>query len=170
MLPGNLKRIGYLAKPHGIDGTMILRIEGEFEEELTEREFLFVSIDKTNIPFLVEEVRVAGDMAYVRFADYSSEDKIQFLKSREVRISSDYEPGKLPDPGFLEGFNFTDITSGKEGRILSFEENENNPLFHVISENQEYLIPVNEDFIVFIDNNNNLINLVLPEGLFDLED
>ena len=168
MFPKNFKKIGYLTKPHGIDGTMNMKTDGNYEDELLEREFLFLSVDGTMIPFSVSEVWVSGEHARVKFTEVSTENDIRLVKGKQVYIPS-IQKNSFADPESLEGFEFFDETSGKEGVIKEFEETELNPMLVVESEGKEYLLPFNEDFIIGFDPKARSLRFSLPDGIFDLD-
>jgi 16S rRNA processing protein RimM len=169
MFPENFKRIGKLSKSHGIQGTMVLKFEGNFSEDLYEREFLFVSIDATMIPFFIEEIRERGDDAFVKLQYLDSEKDASVVKGCDVYIptsSKDY----LSAPDILTGYVIRDETTGKEMKIKEYLDQQENPLFVVDLENREYMIPVQEDFIVFMDERKRVLKMKLPEGLFDVDE
>lgn len=167
MLPENLKYAGYITKPHGIDGTMVLKIEGEAEEDLLKREYLFLSIDETMIPFFIDEARISGDTAFIKFLDYNTGEDIKKLKGRKAFIETE-SMEEESDLKMLAGYGFKDTTSGREGVIIDYEEYNENLVFVVKSSGMEYLIPVNENLISSIDTSKKLIIMILPEGIFDM--
>lgn len=169
MLPENLINIGFVTKPHGIDGTMMVKTKGDFEEDLLKREFLFLSIDQTIIPFFIEEVRILADSAFIKFEGYYSENEIKILKGREVLIESKTSE-KNQDLKMLSGYRFKDEFSGREGVIVDFEEYNENLVFKVESNENEYLLPVSTEFILLIDAEKKFILMNLPDGIFNLED
>jgi 16S rRNA processing protein RimM len=168
MLPENLKYIGFLTKPHGIDGTIVMKIEEDAENDLLKREFLFLSIDNTMIPFFIEDARISGDTAFIKFLDYNSEKDSGQLKGNKVFIESE-TLGEESQLRMLVGYSFKDNTSGKEGVLTDYEEYNENLVFVVKSNEQEYLLPVNADLILYIDNKKKHILMALPEGIFDLD-
>lgn len=169
MIPEKLIRIGILSRPHGIDGTMLLRLSGNFEDELLEREFLFVSIDSTMIPFSIEDLRIIGDSAFVRFSEIDLQEKTYILRGKEAFIPRKSNTKSVELQSF-KGFAAKDETSGKEGQISGFFDTGNNPLFALESENHEYLIPANPDFFVSVDKKQRILTLRLPDGIFELDD
>ncbi|MBE0655752.1 MAG: hypothetical protein IH594_18270 [Bacteroidales bacterium] len=169
MIPENLIRIGVLTRPHGIDGTMILRISDNFVGELTEGEFLFLSIDRTMIPFFIEDLRLAGDTAYICFSEIVSGEQTEFLRGRDAYISSGSDDITGNYESFT-GFIIKDETSGREGEISAFYDNGDNPLFLMVSEGNEYLVPANPALIHTMNKKRRLLIMKLPQGIFDLGD
>ena len=54
------------------------------------------------------------------------------------------------------------------GKIIDIVENKNQDLFEVVVNEKRILIPIVDEFIVNIDNDNKKIVMNLPEGLTDL--
>ncbi len=168
MFPEHFKKVGFLSKTHGVHGTMVLRMERNFENDLIEREFLFVSVDGTMIPFFLEEYKPVGEDAYVKFKEINSENEAFVIRANGVYIPSEEEESL--DLHSFAGFRFMDETSGFSGIIVDFHEQEENPLFSVRIEENEFLVPVNRDFIISFDGEDEKIVFRLPDGIFDLED
>ena len=47
--------VGYIQKPHGLKGEVILIFNKEFKETVEELEFLFVEVDGGLVPFFIED-------------------------------------------------------------------------------------------------------------------
>ena len=47
--------VGYIQKPHGLKGEVILVFDKEFEETFEELEFLFIEVDGGLVPFFIED-------------------------------------------------------------------------------------------------------------------
>lgn len=168
MFPENFKKVGFLSKSHGVQGTMVLRMERNFEDDLTEREFLFVSVDGTMIPFFLEKFKMAGEDAFVKFREIDSEKDALVIKGKNVFIPAEEEDSI--DLHSLTGFIFLDETSGVSGIIVDYHEQGENPLFLVEIMGKEFLVPVQQEFIISLDVEDKQIIMRLPEGIFDLED
>ena len=54
------------------------------------------------------------------------------------------------------------------GKIIDVVENKNQDLFEVVFNEKRILIPLVDEFVVNIDNENKKIIMNLPEGLTDL--
>lgn len=170
MFPEHFKRIGLLSKTHGIHGTLVLRMGRYFNEDIDEREFLFVSVDDTMIPFSIEDIRMKGDDAFVKFAEISSEKEAILIKGRPVFIPSKEIDDHVNDPELLTGFILTDETSGNRAVITDYHDQPDNPLFSAEIGDREYLIPVHQEFIISVDFKEKSIHMRLPEGIFELEE
>lgn len=68
----------------------------------------------------------------------------------------------------LKGFIAVDETLGELGEIIEVNEYPQQFVATVNYQNKEILFPLNEDFIVEIDDEENILTLDLPEGLLDI--
>ena len=69
------------------------------------------------------------------------------------------------------GYNILDVSGKKIGEITAIDDSTENILFCIESANsgEEILIPLSDDFIEEINDNNKTITMNLPEGLLDLD-
>ena len=63
-----------------------------------------------------------------------------------------------------------DIHHGPLGEVIDVDTTTVNTLFVVEREEEELLVPAQEEFIVGIDQKQKLITVELPEGLLNLEE
>ena len=168
MIGEDCSQIGYLSKPHGVEGNLILRLNGSFADEIEPGESLFVEIDGALVPFFIEEITPIGEKAII---------KMEFIDSKPVaeRYISCKAFYKIKTDRFHKekanlylSWRFTDEVSGKSGEIKDYSDNEMNPSFLVEVEGKEALIPVSEDFVSQIDSGKKVLILKLPEGLLEL--
>ena len=173
MIRDHCSKIGYIAKPHGIDGNVIVRFDGEYADEIETGDHLFVDTDGTLIPFFIEEIRPLGDSAYIKFVFVDNERDARKLRGLHIYIAdADFpepEPDDIPSGSFFTDFTLVDENSGFSGTIEAFEDNPMNPLFRVNDGHHDVYIPAQKDFIIAIDRKKKVIRMKLPEGLTDLQ-
>ncbi len=164
--------IGVLKKIHGIHGEYLLKVQNIFPENLEKMELVFIDVDELPVPFFIETLRIKNDEnVFIKFEGINVEEKarefcgcsvlarkkdIQKLKNQEIRLDA------------LTGYTIIDQTAGSVGKITEINNNENNPLFIVKTEKKELLIPVNEDFILHLDEEKKEIEMNLPDGLLEI--
>ena len=168
MIREDCSKIGYLSKPHGIEGNMILRLNGNFAEEIEPGESLFVEIDGTLVPFFIEEITPMGEKAILKLEFINSKPIAERYSSCNAYFKIRSEFFKKESPGLYLSWMFEDEVSGKCGEIKDYSDNDINPSYIVDIEGKEALIPVSEDFISRIDIKDKKIYMKLPEGLLDI--
>lgn len=165
-------RVAACVKPHGVNGTVIVRTETGFTVDSVSYDFLFLEIDGGLVPFYVDEIREKGnDEAFITFEDVDTQEKARLLSNVPVFVMrnwlSDDEDGDIAI-GSLVGFDAFDSQKGHLGKIIRIEDIVNNPLFVISHQKQELLIPIVDDFIDSIDDEQRKVVFRLPDGLLDL--
>ncbi len=171
MIRDNCSKIGYITKPHGIDGSVVVRLNGPFADDIEPGEPMFIEIDGTLVPFFVDEIRPLTDMAYIKFGFVDSEKDAGKLRTFSVYTyheKSDHQPFQLSWAASLQGYRIVDENSGYSAIIDEYIDNPANPLFVVQMNDREVFIPVQEDFVVRINRKKKILYVNLPEGLTDL--
>ncbi len=171
MLRDNCSKIGLITKPHGIDGNVIVRLDGAFADDIEPGEPLFVEIDGTLVPFFVEEIRPMGDTAYLTFEFIRSAADADILRNRKLYADNEFlsriSPGMSPT-STLTGYLIKDENTGFTATVQDFIENPLNPLFLAVSAGKEFYIPAQEDLIRRIDRKKKILYMDLPEGFGEI--
>lgn len=164
-------KIGKLGKPHGIKGEVSFMFNDDVFDRV-ESEYLILEIDGIMVPFFMEEYRFrSDDNALVKFVDIDTLERAAELTGCDVYFERERaEQDEDADISFAQivSFEIVDEHSGKSiGKIDSVDDSTDNILFEL---ENGMLIPVAEEWIKEIDNNNKKIIMTLPEGLIDLNE
>lgn len=163
--------LGKISRVNGYDGSVIIRLEKGFIENIPEMESVFVETDGKPVPFFILSSDYNGsDILKIRFEGYESGEKAgEFTGCRVFLTSGD---AKVPHPGIspdIEGFRVMIAGSEFIGTVRGIIENPGQDLISILStENKEILVPLHDDFITGIDWKKKILKLSLPEGLIDL--
>ncbi|MFI3283353.1 MAG: ribosome maturation factor RimM [Rikenellaceae bacterium] len=164
--------VARINKLFGVDGEVIINLYDTFPESFTLDTPLFAMVDSLNVPLYCEKFERRGrSNAQVAFADIDNERRISEFMGMELYCTESDEPSEYADSDefFLEdlvGFKVT--ADAARGEIVDFYDNKNNPLFAMVLDGREVLVPAAEEFIVAIDFEGRHIEFSLPEGLLDL--
>ncbi|MFV0377973.1 MAG: hypothetical protein ACK5JD_11815, partial [Mangrovibacterium sp.] len=82
-------KIGYLQKPHGIKGEIVLQFEPEYEASLDEMPTLFLEIDGLLVPFFLRDEGLrfrSGETALLHFDWVDDEQQARKLCGNSVYI------------------------------------------------------------------------------------
>lgn len=168
MIREECSQIGYFAKPHGIEGNLIIRLNGNFADEIEPGEALFVEHDGTLVPFFIKEITPIENRAIIKLEFVNSETEARKLVSRKVYAKIDFTKIAQADTVFFESFRIIDTNSNREGIILEYISEELNPLYRCQFDTKEVLIPASSDFIISVDKAKKIVHMSLPSGLLDL--
>lgn len=163
--------IGYITKTKGLKGEVQLFFEFEEYEDL-DLDVLFLELNGKMVPFFVSSYKLyENKTGLFYFDDVDHVDKAQPLVKKKAYLPLSKKPERDEDEFYytdLKGFIAVDETLGELGEIIEVNEYPQQFVATVSYQNKEILFPLNEDFIVEIDDEDQIITLDLPEGLLDI--
>lgn len=164
-------QLGYIIKPHGLQGAVDVFIDSDFPENYKQLESVFVQKDELLIPFFIKSLKLKGAKATVFFEEVSSIDEATQLKSCAVFLPLNLLP-KLEGNAFyyheVVNFRVIDVVHGDIGLIKEVMNSGPQDYLVVIRESNEILVPVNDDIINSLDRKNKEMKVTLPDGLLDI--
>lgn len=171
----NCVKIGYVQKPHGIHGELVIRFQEEYYETLEEYPILFLEIDSLLVPYFIPEDGLrfkSGESVIVRLDWVDSDKKAKALCGLSVYVDQNdvFLSEDELSTNALVGYQLYDETLGLIGEITDVNDYSGNLLLSVDYEGREVLIPLNEELMVRLDEDLQEIELRIPEGLFHLDD
>jgi 16S rRNA processing protein RimM len=167
--PGIL--IGQITKTSGFEGTVIVRLEKRFIENIPEPESVFLQVEGRPVPFFIDSLEYSGgDILKLTFTGYDSTEKVSEFRGCNVFLTSG-SPEKEADPGLLilKGYSVFDADKNTVGIVKEVISNPGQFLLDIeTSGGKQVLVPFHEDLIVSIDNRRKKIIMELPEGLREI--
>jgi len=168
-------KIGYIQKPHGVNGELVLRLDGQYSGTLEDVKTVFLKIDGLLTPFFIvdDSVRFStGESAFVMFEWIEKERQARNLAGLSVFVrNEDLNFGdELFDVLMLKGFMLFDQLKNQIGRINTVNDYSGNVILEVDHSGKEILVPFNEDFLIELDTHRKYIVLDLPGGILNLEE
>ncbi len=156
---------GKFLKPHGTKGEIGLL--GDSFTLGDECDFVAVDIDGILVPFFFEYKKSKNsDTLIVKIERMESADAVRLLTNREAYIPREWvEESDNYSWSYFRGFTAEDSSRGSLGEIIDVDDSTINTLFVVEYNNEEILIPAQEEFIASIDHKKRHIIFDLPEGL-----
>jgi len=163
--------IGYITKTKGLKGELQLYFEFEDYQDL-DLDVIFLELNGKMVPFFVASHKIyENNTGLFYFDDVDHVDKAQPLVKKKAYLPLSKKPEREDDEFYytdLKGFIAVDETLGELGEIIEVNEYPQQFVATVNYQNKEILFPLNEDFIVEIDDEENILTLDLPEGLLDI--
>lgn len=171
----NCQKIGFIQKPHGIHGELVIRFQEEFYDSIEEQPTLFFEIDNLLVPFFISKDGLrfkSGESIIVKLNWIDSEIKAKELCGSAVFIDNDdlVESDEELSPNALVGYTLFGEEIGLIGQITELNDFSGNILLTVDYNGKEVMIPLNEDLIVRLDEENREIELIIADGLLDLDE
>ena len=170
----NLQQIAQVLKSNGTDGELVLGFREIAPEDINLQEPVFIVFDGLPVPFYIESFTKRGNTkALVRLTDICSMEDVEEIAGKAVYI----EEGNLPEmtleeDGYAALVGWMVLTPAEDeealievGEITDFLDIPNNPCIEVETENGAVMIPLHEDFILAVDEENLEIIMQIPAGL-----
>lgn len=172
--------VAKVGKSFGTRGELTMTIYDTLPADFNREEPLFVRIDNLVVPLFLDSFERRGQRgAVVAFADFDTTFRAAELIGKELFIYYDNaavhrggrEEGEDDEEIYLEDLvGYTALFEGSElrGEIIDFIDDDFNPLFTILIDGNEALIPAADDLIVEFDTDEHTILFALPEGLLEL--
>jgi len=163
--------VGYVTKTKGLKGEVQIFFEFDGYEQL-EFDVVFADMNGKLVPYFVAESKLqVNKTGYFNFDDVDHIDKAQPLLKKKLYLPLGQMPERDKSEFLytdLKGFKAIDETLGELGEILEVNEYPQQFIAMVSYKETEILFPLNEDFIVEIDDEEKILTLDLPEGLLNI--
>lgn len=154
--------IGRITRTHGKRGDIQCLTANDYWDN-AEATFLILSIDNILVPFRVLNWRGKGSDSLIFQLDHINDEQSaqQLIGCQAYMLASDLseEDELLPTWQSLTGYRVLDTDQGELGTIIHVDESTINTL---ITLDNDQLIPLHEDFIIDIDQENKLLTICLP--------
>lgn len=168
-------KIGRLGKPHGVKGEITFHFSDDVFDRV-DADYLVIEVEGILVPFFIEEYRFRSDeTALLKLDGIDTQEQARELTNSEVyferRLSDEDES---PTMAAIVGYRLVNDADGAEiGEIVGIDDTTANTLFEVSRTgasplDHPVLIPVAEEFIKGVDNENREIRVTLPKGLLEL--
>lgn len=164
--------IGKFYKPHGISGEISFGFTSNIFDR-TESPYWVLEMDGILVPFFVESYRFRSDeTALVHLEGINNEVQAKELSNKvvyyPVKYAADEEEETSEDWNTFIGFRVFDEKAGYLGEIEEVDDSTLNVLFRIVKDQEEFLMPVAEEFFTDINAKKREMRVSLPEGLLEL--
>jgi 16S rRNA processing protein RimM len=169
-----LKLLGKIIKVHGYGGAVMVHPEEYTPEELKEGEWVFVEIEEKPVPFFIGSLTEhASGNIILKFEHYdSSEQMTEFTGCKVFTGRPEESPAdEIPAHEILTGYK---VYGGQDEYIGVIEKIMSLPMQYMLvirtGDDKEQLLPLNEDWIIFLDRDRKIIRMDLPGGILDINE
>lgn len=161
-----LFQIAQVLKSNGIEGELVLSFRDIDPEEIDIQEPVFVHFDGLPVPFFIRSFTPRGtNRALVTFNDICSLEDAEEMIGKAVYADEDGYETDEESPESLVGWLLKDAGGRERGRISGFEDIPGNPCLDVETDDGHSLVPLHEDLVISIDEENQELTMEIPSGL-----
>lgn len=164
--------IGYFSKTHGVKGELNIKKNSDLLERY-KLESVLVDIDGGLVPFFISEIGgIKHESLRLRMTDVDCESKAKRFVGCNLFVPISDAPNAFDDEEFtldlLIGFTYIDEEKGELAKIEDILDYSGNTIFQLTINNEEVLIPFNDENLVEVNEEDKSITMITPEGLLDL--
>jgi len=163
--------IGYITKTKGLKGEVQIFFEYEEPEDLDPKT-VFLEISGKLVPYFVSSYKLkTNQTGYFFFDDIDTIEKAEKLIRKKVYLPNTKKPERGDDEFSytdLKGFIAYDERHGELGEITEVHEYPQQFVAVVPYKFREIMFPLNENIIKSIDEEEGIVEVLLPEGLLDV--
>lgn len=163
--------LGRISGVRGYDGTVIIRLEKSFHDNIPEMESVFIEICGKPVPFFISSSEYSGgDMLKLKFDGYQTYEKAsEFVGCRVFLTFLGEKNRKAEEIDDIIGYKVLHPDRMLIGTISEIIRTPGHDLLKVTSpKGREVLIPFHEDFIIGFEPDKKNILVDLPEGLLEI--
>ena len=154
--------IGHITRTHGKRGEIQCLTTNEYWDN-AEATFLILNIDNILVPFRVLDWRGKGSDSLIfqldRITDEQSAQPLIGCQAYMLTTDLSEDEELMPTWQSLTGYRVLDTDQGELGTIIHVDETTINTL---VTLDNDLLIPLHEDFIIDINQENKIITICLP--------
>lgn len=165
-------QLGYVIKPHGLNGEVQILLDVDSPADYTNLESVFVLQGQQLVPFFIESIAVRSDKAIVALEDIETVDDAKTLKGTKLYLPLAVLP-ELPEDEYyyheLVGFALGDDQGETIGEIEAVLDAGAQDLLQVKhTTGKEVLLPLTDELIVKVDKAEKKVVMKLPDGLLEV--
>lgn len=166
------KEIGTTQKPHSLQGELAITVLDGMDLTLESVQWLFIEVDGLPLPFRIENIRFRTDtLAIIKLNLVETQEEARKFSNCKILVDKDSIVFEKDDykPELLVGYNLIDEEIGDIGKILQVDDYNGNLVVTVDYQEQEILIPLNDEFIQSINPESETIIFNCPPGILNLQ-
>jgi 16S rRNA processing protein RimM len=163
--------IGYILKPHGLNGAVNIRMDADDPIKYKGMESVIVKIGNNLVPFLISSLKINGEKGILQLQDVNSKEDADELNSCPLLLPIEQLP-KLSGNQFYyhDVIGYKIVDQGKEdlGIIEHIFTEGNQDLISMKYKEKEVLIPITNEIVIRADHSKKVVYVKLPEGILEI--
>jgi len=164
--------LGKIIKKYSFKGEVIAKLDTDESDIYKELKTVFLDINSNLVPYFIDNVKLhKSDLLRLKFEDINNEAEANELIKKDMYLPLNLLP-KLEGNCFyfheVLGFEILDHNYGKIGVLKSVNDQSSQAFFEIDNDGKEILIPINDEFIKYVNRDSKTITVITPPGLIDL--
>lgn len=166
----NFTEIGFIRKANGFKGEVILALHSESAEDIAGSKFLFLAMDGSMVPFLVEKFSDQSGNIIVKLEDVNTHESASALLSNRVYLPADEHAESSDENSFsdLIGYSVIDKMKGLLGTVKSASEMPGQFIISFEYNGAVVLLPLHDQTLLKVVKKKKELHVILPDGLLEV--
>lgn len=164
-------QLGHISRLHGYKGEVVAFFDTDQPQRYHNLESVFVDNRGELVPFFIEALATNSKGHFIIQFEDADLDMANGLIGSELYLPLEFLP-KLSGKQFyfheVQGFTLIDTTEGVLGICEEIIDSTAQPLFKIMDDDLELLVPAVDDYIQKIDREKKEIHVTCPPGLVDV--
>lgn len=157
--------IGQIKRAHGVHGELKVHIEPFYSNQIELLQAFIIQKGDEFLPFFIEDIN--DTLTVLKLEDVESkEEAITLLGKNIYALTSQLKQVEVKNKGQFDSLKVYNHDNEYVGKVEEVIEMPQQLLLRVLNNETEYLLPLHEDLIISIDEEQ--IQLEIPEGLLDI--
>jgi len=165
--------LGRISKVVGFKGEVAIYIDSDEPEKYASLDALFLDVNDKLIPFFIEYTsqRNKNNLLTLKFQDINNQEDAERLTGCDIYLPLNVLPPLTGNAFYfheVNNYQVIDQKKGDIGKVIQILDYPGNPLFEIQNGNKIILIPVQDQFILKVNREEQSILVKAPEGLIDM--
>lgn len=163
--------LGYITKPHALQGEVSLVVESDDPSLYNDLDSIFLEEKGGLVPYFIETILPQKNKFIIKFEEIDSFEDAEVLSGLKAFLPLSFLP-ELEEGQFyyhdIIGFTITDKEKGALGKVSNVLSTDMQALIEMQYKGKEILIPINDEILQEVNKKDKSISVQLPEGLLDI--
>lgn len=165
----DLVQVGSIHKAHGVKGIIKVRVKPDYMDDLLQVEAVFIETPKETLPHFIKTIeKIADDLVLLQLEDITSKEQITPMSKYPILLREEDVAEIFEEYESIVGYTIIDNTVGIIGEVKEVTEMPSYELARVSYQNRSIMIPIHEDLVEEVDEEEKTITMNLPEGFFEI--
>jgi len=165
----DLVQIGSIYKAHGVKGIIKVRVKPDYMDDLLQVEAVFIETPKATLPHFIKTIeKIADDLVLLKLEGIDTKEQITPMNKYPILLREEDLTEIFEEYESIVGYTIVDNTVGLIGEVKEVIEMPNYELAKVSYQNIIVMIPIHEDLVEEVNEEEKKIIMNLPEGFFEI--
>jgi len=164
-------QLGIIVKPHGLDGTVSVKLDSDQPEYYQDIRSILLQIGNQLVPYQISRLEIQGDRARMKFESVVTIEGAEELRQIPLFLPLTALPQLADDQFYFHeviGYELVDESLGPIGVVTAINDQSAQTLILADHNGKEIMIPLTDELVPGIDKAKKVLYTNLPQGLLEL--